>query len=278
MQITVSKGDFWATISGSPEELRDVAARLRAVTVSLSPTGEGRALCLQTPAGLRVPAGAALILDAQQPPALEPAAHDRARTAAARLQEVGYLRDYQARAVLASLLAPLGRATVDVAMGGGKTRIAAALAAVAQLAAGEGNWLYLVQNGELARQAEREISDLLPKMAADLGGGPATVTATTYSGIKALASKTFDGVIVDECHLLPAPTRCLPFATVKATWRIGLSGTLLDRQDSKNALIIALLGPRVCEVKIPELERQGHLARGEVRVLRFDHARRLLVS
>lgn len=277
MRINVEKGDFWAEVTGSEEELDRVAAKLRSFAAELAPDGQGRALCLRRPGCLRVPAGAILLLG-DQPGVLDARGLELVQAGAERLETLGFLRDYQARAVGAALTAPMGRATVDVVMGGGKTRIAAGLAAVAQAVGGYGAWLYLVQNGELARQAETEIAELLPKMAAGLGGPPAQVTATTYSGIKKLPSKRFNGVIVDECHLLPAPTRCLPYALVKATWRVGLSGTLLDRTDSKNALIIALLGPRVCEVKIPELEEQEHLARGRVVVLRYDHRTKRLVS
>jgi superfamily II DNA or RNA helicase len=277
MRIDVETGAFWATIVGSEGELDQVVGKLREFAAELAPSGQARSLCLRTPGHLRVPAGAVLLLE-DRPGVLSARGSELAEAGAKHLEAAGLLRDYQARAVGAALTAPLGRATVDVVMGGGKTRIAAALAAVAQAVGGFGAWLYLVQNGELARQAEAEIAELLPMMAARLGGPPAQVTATTYSGIKKLPSKHFAGVIVDECHLLPAPTRCLPFALVKATWRIGLSGTLLDRTDTKNALIIALLGPRVCEVKIPELEEQEHLARGRVQVLRYDHRLKRLVS
>ena len=271
MQIDVPKGAFWATIRGSAGELDAVLTKLKAWARELDPDGKGHPVTISREVGeLRVPAGLVLLLE-EWPPVLSPRELELARGGAERLEALGLLRSYQARAVAAALCAPLGRATVDVAMGGGKTRIAAGLAAVAQAVGGWGQWLYLVQNGELARQSEKSFAELLGQMAAGLGGAPAQLTSTTYAGIKRLTSRRFDGVIVDECHLLPAPTRCLPYATVKATWRIGLSGTLLDRQDAKNSLVIALLGPRVCQVQIPELEREGFLSRGEVRILTFDH-------
>jgi superfamily II DNA or RNA helicase len=193
-----------------------------------------------------------------------------------RKLEGALLRDYQARCVADALLAPFGRGVLNVVMGGGKTRIAAGLASVGA-ALGEPRWLYLVQNRELASQARRSFRELLPQMAGVLQVQEPVLEATTYSQVRRLESLQWDGVIVDEAHCLPAKTRCLPFAEVKANRRIGMSGTPLDRQDGRNALVIGLLGPVVAEVEIADLEPNGYLAKGEVKVVKFD-ARRGIVT
>jgi len=284
MHIEAKPGDFWVTITGSATELMEARRKLEGWSKDLDPTGSGRAMCLERAGALRVPAGAVLQLQECQPVIGVP---ERATVAehASKLRVAGLLRDYQARAVTAALCAPLGRGTLDMACGAGKTRVSAALAAVAQAATGRGSWLYLVKNNELARQSEREFVEVLQKMADVLQSclshnrspEPAVIVATTYSGIGKLVKKEFDGVIIDECHELTPITRCVPFATVKALWRVGMSGTLLDRQDANNALTLALLGPPLCKISIAELEREGHLSRGRVQILKFDHRMNRLV-
>lgn len=209
MHIEAKPGDFWVTITGSATELMEARRKLEGWSKDLDPTGSGRAMCLERAGALRVPAGAVLQLQECQPVIGVP---ERATVAehASKLRVAGLLRDYQARAVTAALCAPLGRGTLDMACGAGKTRVSAALAAVAQAATGRGSWLYLVKNNELARQSEREFVEVLQKMADvlqsclshDRSPEPASIAATTYSGIDKLVKKEFDGVIVDEC--LPA--------------------------------------------------------------------------
>jgi superfamily II DNA or RNA helicase len=200
-------------------------------------------------------------------PALLP--EDRTRGLKLCLQADGLLRSYQADAVAAALTAPLGRSILSVGMGGGKTRIAAGLAAVAG-ALGFPRWLYLVQNTELAKQSEATFREMLPKMEAALGAGGATITGGTFARVAKLEDKAFDGIIVDECHSLPAPTRCLGFARARSSFKVGLSGTALDRQDSHNALTIGLLGPVAYKAQVDELEKEGFLSRGRVERLSFD--------
>jgi superfamily II DNA or RNA helicase len=259
MQIERDETSIWMLVRDKKKPLADLQNVLMRWSRQLSPAGQGcptflweedDCLCILT--------GAFLATAAHPELATQPAT-----PSAQALYRTGLLRDYQAHAVDTALSAPWGRSSLDIAMGGGKTRIAAGLAA-----AGGGSWLYLVQNKELAAQAETEILTLLPRMTRELGT-TARLVATTYAGVKRLPSTQFAGVIVDEAHGLAAPTRCVPYARVRAFWRVGMSGTLLDRQDAGNALVIGLLGPVVCKVGVEMLESKGHLAPGTVKVVRF---------
>lgn len=185
-----------------------------------------------------------------------------------KLESEGLLRHYQAEAVRRALGAIHGRAVLEMAMASGKTRTSAALAACAG-----GDWLYVVTNTELALQAKAEIDEVLPKLCA-VTCKEATVTALNYGGIKHLEKKSFEGIIVDEAHGLPAPTRALQYATLSAERRIGLSGTPLDRQDSANAMVIGLLGPVVYKVGTKELANEGFLAKGRVIPIPYVHGKR----
>lgn len=265
LKIEIEKSSLWARVEGQQEELRNVEAWIAAWSRGLSPKEDSRALCLRKSWGLKVLVGA--LMQAVQLGLLnigEPAYVD---DSADKLEAVGLLRSYQAEAVRRALGALLGRAVLEMAMASGKTRTSAALAACAG-----GNWLYVVTNMELALQAKAEIDEVLPELCA-VTGKVATVSAMNYGGIKRLERKRFEGIIVDEAHGLPAPTRALQYATLSAERRIGLSGTPLDRQDSANAMVIGLLGPVVYKVGTKELADAGYLAKGRVIPVSYKHRR-----
>jgi len=272
--------NLWMTVTGDVGELRRMARGLDAWSEGL---GQGKGGCSvyvwERADRLSVLGGAlGAVFDAE---ALEqlgvPSVRDRAvaRANASQLEAAGLLRSYQAEAVACALTAVMGRSVIDMAMGGGKTRCAAGLAAAAG-----GRWLYLVQNKELAAQSEKSFGELLGPMNAACSDveGLGELVATTYAGIKKLEGATFDGVIVDECHGISAPTRAVAYARVKATYRVGLSGTPLDRQDTKNALVLAMLGPVAYRVGLEQLTADGYLAAGTVRVVRYRPGRGLFVS
>lgn len=180
------------------------------------------------------------------------------------------LRPYQADSVCAGIGADLGRGLIEVPTGGGKTYIAAGLAA-AGAATGMYRWLYLAPNGELAAQTDRTFREVLGSFGKALGSPPAEIKCTTYTKCDRFGLE-FDGIIGDECHRLACRTYCLPFSRLRARWRIGLSGTPLDRQDAGNALVIGLLGPVLYKIGLNVLEREGHLTRGLVQPVYYDHA------
>jgi len=264
MQFVYGSQDLWAEARGTSSELHELKLRLVEWSRTIDPVG-----CYvwkETPDGrLMVLLGAVAALAGGEPLLLA----ERLAGAARCLIGAGLLRPYQADAVAAALGAPLGRGILAVGMGGGKTRIAAGLAAVGA-ALGYPNWLYLVQNVELAKQSEATFKEMLSKMTGALGGGSPAITGGTFARVAKLEDREFDGVIVDECHSLPAPTRCLGFARARSTFKVGLSGTALDRQDGHNVLTIGLLGPVVYKAQVDELEKEGFLSRGRVERLSFD--------
>jgi len=157
-----------------------------------------------------------------------------------------YLHDYQASAVLAALMAPWGRGILSAPTASGKTRMACAIAEAAG-----GSWVYLVPNQELARQTQAEAPSNLH----------------CYSFGTALPGDLLqaDGLIVDECHAVACRTRSVVLMRSRARWRIGMSGTALMRCDTKNALVIGLLGPVIFSIDIKELSAHNAIAKGTVR-------------
>lgn len=175
------------------------------------------------------------------------------------------LRGYQAEAALAALLAGFGRSIIDLTMGAGKTRLSAGIVALGSFCEAK-RWLYLVHNKELASQSCNEFAECLPKMldVLEVEHNRPHLLARTYSQLNSLDPNECDGVIVDECHALVPPTRSLAYARIRSFWKIGLSGTALDRQDGRNALTVGLLGPVVYKADIADLEDEGYLAPGLV--------------
>lgn len=278
-------GSLWATLRGSQPELFHITDFIDNWAFGLTPKGAARPVYMwRAPGELQV-LGGVLSLLAEAEVVRGEIPHDFSpaviRCFADHLVDEGIVRDYQADAAVAALCAPFGRGLVEVAMGGGKTYISA-LIAVLGATVGRGRWLYLVQNKELAQQSLRSFEACVPQMSealVELGGDcerrlrrePAVLDATTYAGIRRDAvGGCYDGILVDECHLLPAPTRCVPFASVAASWRIGLSGTPLDRQDGANPMVIGLLGPVRFRITIDELESRGFLSRGRVQPVLFN--------
>ena len=263
---------MWAHLPGTNEAFERRVAEWAA---GFSPSGQAIPLVLRGDEGTAVLAGVVAALFPEAGSAVLPAG--QVAPLVLRLRELGLIREYQARAVLLALSAPYGRGILDIAMGGGKTLLAISLAAVAA-ALGRPRWLYLVQNRELADQTLRALGKDSGPILEALGGPALDFQATTYAGVKKLDSRRFDGVLVDECHALAPPTRCLPYAMVKAHWHIGMSGTPLDRQDEKNALTIGLLGPVLLSIDVAKLEEEGFLARGKVKVVRYSRRARGVVG
>lgn len=287
MQITLPPAGLWATLRGAEAELYSITEFIDEWAETLTPKGASRPVYLWRSQGELQLLGGALAMLVDNGMLRGDMGADFSlellQELADHLVDKGLVRDYQAEAAVAALWAPFGRGVVNVAMGGGKTYISA-LIAVLGSALGYPRWLYLVQNKELAQQSLRSFEKTVPEMSRVLSElpnptgirvqeRPVVLDATTYSGVKKLRSRSYDGVEVDECHLLPAPTRSLPYASVKASWRIGLSGTPLDRQDGGNPLVIGLLGPVVYNITVDELESRGFLSKGAVQSVVFDRSR-----
>lgn len=70
-----------------------------------------------------------------------------------------------------------------------------------------------------------------------------------------------EGIIVDECHAIAAQSHLkVSNACPNAYYRIGLSGTPLDREDNKSLTAVAALGPICAHVTYRELSKAGYVA------------------
>ena len=174
-----------------------------------------------------------------------------------------------------------GRGIIKSPTGSGKGNIAAAIAHTIDLRAGR--WLFLVHRGNLARDVQSRWSELT-------GGAPAgfigdgewevgeTLTCATIQTLHAALKRrdprfrelvdSVEGVIVDECHVAPAASF---YATIQALhgarYRVGLSGTPLDRGDNRSLMAIAAIGPMSYSVTARELIDVGVLAEPQIEVI-----------
>jgi len=278
VHIQIPPTSIWARVRGAPHELSALICKLDAWSEELDPQAFGRAVYVQEqPEDLRVLTGALLALwrrgelpVAPPPPVWSTGPLQEVDDICLRMHKDGLLWEHQAQAAAAALRAPAGRGLIDISTGGGKTRTCAAIIAVGALDSGAAPWLYLVMNKELAAQAEESIRGLLPAFAAAAGSTAPRLRACSYGGISKLREPVFAGVLVDEAHSLPPPTRSMEYARVRASWRIGLSGTILDRLDANNALTVGFLGPVLFQVQVGALQRRGHLAQGAVEQILYD--------
>jgi superfamily II DNA or RNA helicase len=283
MQLKLEARELWARVSGELSDLWAVTEYLNHWARGLDPKGKGREVYLWEGDDLRV-LGGALVAIAQEgaiSACFEPLVDgvgllDKVQA----LLDVKLPRDYRVRqyqAVSAGrvIMAPAGRCLVDMAMGGGKTLVATAIAALGA-SYGHPRWLYLVKNKELAAQSKKTFREMLQPMCDAVGADGAELVSTTYAGVEKLTDRVFDGTVVDECQDLPPPTRARGYALAKPFWRVGLSGTPLDRQDAGNALVIGLLGPVIHRVSLEELTENGYLAPGRVQPVIWDRGSRRL--
>jgi superfamily II DNA or RNA helicase len=76
------------------------------------------------------------------------------------------------------------------------------------------------------------------------------------------------GLVVDECHVLPANTFWSTVMEARdAYFRVGLSGTPIQRSDRRSMLAIAALGPVIYRLTARKLIDEGVLAEPIIRML-----------
>jgi superfamily II DNA or RNA helicase len=76
-----------------------------------------------------------------------------------------------------------------------------------------------------------------------------------------------NGVVAHNCHGAPATTVFrITMEAENAAYRVGLSGTPLNRSDQRSLLTIGALGPIIHEVKPELLIEQGYLSRPIIRM------------
>ncbi len=147
-----------------------------------------------------------------------------------------------------------------------------------------GHTLFAVHRGHLAE----DIQDRWNTMAVPQGEPPAGIigegrwepgerfTCTTLQTLfarrnspefKELTKRT-TGLIYDEFQTAAAKTFNTVMAYLhQARWRLGISGTPLDRSDERSMVAVGAIGPVVCRVKYADLQKSGVLALATVHIV-----------
>ena len=164
-------------------------------------------------------------------------------------------RDHQARAKDAWLESRC-RGVVSLPTGAGKT-----ILAVMCIAEVNRPTLVIVPTIDLVRQWERVLKDFFQVDVGILGAGErrlSEMTVATYDSAALLAEEVggqFGLLVFDECHHLPSPQNSWIARCSIAPFRLGLSATI-ERSDGKEADIYELLGPKVYDVDISQVEKE----------------------
>lgn len=193
--------------------------------------------------------------------------------------DLGWLRDYQTEAVEKALKAERG--ILWMPTGAGKTEVAAALARALPC-----SWLFIVPQADLLYQTADRFTKRTGEEAGVVGDGEwreARFTVATFQTLAAaIAGRSsvekqaaaaallgrVQGVIVDECHTLPADSvLAVVSKTRSAFWRFGLSGTPLARGDKRSLLAIGALGGIIHRIKPEVLIEAGALSRPDIKVV-----------
>lgn len=266
VRIALDAQSIWAEVHGEPEVLSRVEDSLRAAIeqgLSAAVGKKGMQPWFSSPGKLHVLAG---LLPWAWPehgwPQVWNGGDAPLHTRLRDLEQWGW-RQYQLDAVEAAVCAPLGRGIVEVGTGGGKTRIAWGIAYVAG-----GDWLYVVHGRDLVRQATEDFRSYAERLSGPQQVGW-SISASGWRKAPTGRSPAPAGLLVDECHGAAARSRAQKVAAFRGGWRIGLSGTALDRSDDRNPMTVGLFGPSLAQVGVGELTEGGHLTPGVVRIVEF---------
>lgn len=167
---------------------------------------------------------------------------------------------------------------IKAPMGSGKSFIAMMCLA----AAADVPWVVFAPSSELADQLAEEYEYNFcekPGLIRDGVFRPGRVTIITFSQTRTSKWERIlpilqaaQGVICDEVHTAASPThRRAIEACTNAYWRIGLSGTPLDRTDEKSIYCVGMFGPICFEISSEELVALGRIARAEITFVRYRH-------
>ncbi len=192
------------------------------------------------------------------------------------------LADHQLKAIRAALVNRGG--ILRIATNGGKTACGAAfIKSLPGL-----NFLWVVPSRMLVAQTVERLQSYLPGVGIGrIQGGvwtPNTITVCTAASlivkgkrdstvvklkIKRMSAflKSIGGAVFDETHHGAAASWYRPLSNIKAIWKLGLSGTPLDRSDGKNLMVEALCGPIVSEVSAKELMKLGWSANTKIKII-----------
>lgn len=194
--------------------------------------------------------------------------------------DLAWLDAHQQEAVAVALNRT--RCILQMPTGAGKTEVAIGLARSVPT-----KWLFLVHRKTLleqtaARYELRNPGERAGRVGDGLWEAGERFTVATFQTLAAAARKdpktlqkflaTFGGLIVDEAHVLPADSFWrVSMMVCNAYWRVGVSGTPLDRGDQKGAYTIGSLGDVAFKVESGILINEGRLAKPIIRMLPVKH-------
>lgn len=168
-----------------------------------------------------------------------------------------------------------GRGIIKHPTGAGKSNIAA----VAPILFG-GHWVFLVHRSHLAQDVAERYEKFCGRKAGWIAEGEfnpedefTVCTIQTLNMMLGTArfkkwAEGINGVLIDECHTVAAETHSnVTMGFSNAYWKIGLSGTPLDRTDKKSILAVAAIGPIIHEKKAGDLVNEGYLSRPTIKIV-----------
>lgn len=186
------------------------------------------------------------------------------------------LRDYQADALMA--ITRERRGIIKIATAGGKGSLAAALPEFLPC-----RWLFVVHRAQIARDiAERYRANTKIEpgfiLEGDVALGEGQFVVATFQSLRKRIREedprlmewldTVGGVVFDEAHVVGADTFAEVAGAVHAPYyRIGMSGTPLQRNDGRTGLVIGWCGTIIYEATAADLIKQGYIAPVQVRAL-----------
>lgn len=202
--------------------------------------------------------------------------------------DLAWLYPYQREAIEAVVRHKTG--LIDIPTGGGKGELVVALARAVPV-----RWLFVVHTTQLveqtadrfdARNREHGI-DVAPagRFAAGKRLDSTSMVFATYQTLKALLEREplrmkawlagFVGVVADEAHTTAAQSFWKIMMSLKnAVYRVGLSGTPLQRGDRRSIYTIACLGPVIYKVQATELIELGKVAKPTINMVRCNQPAR----
>jgi superfamily II DNA or RNA helicase len=194
---------------------------------------------------------------------------------------IGWLYDYQKAAVWDACHKG-GRGLIKVPTGGGKTELFIALTRVLPC-----EWLFVVHRTDLVGQAARRFALRTGERVGTWEKGrwqrgTSNVTVSTFQALHHARRKrnprlkeffdAVEAVNVDEVHAQPADSFYgVALDLRNAYYRIGMSGTPLDRSDKENLRTIGAMGPLLYEVPYQLLVDRGVLSQSRVTMVRYKH-------
>ena len=191
--------------------------------------------------------------------------------------DLGWLRDYQLAAI--DSVERNSRGILWLPTGAGKTEVAVGLTRAFPV-----RWGFFTHRTNLMDQSAARYELRSPGVRAGrIGEGmwdvpeDAMFTAATFQTVhKMLESgnpkaqewlQSLQGIIIDECHVVAATTFWnVAMSTPNAYYRIGLSGTPMDRPDQLSILTSAVTGAIIHRIRASKLVELGVLARPRVRM------------